>query len=427
MKVYHLPRRIPALSLLTLILSGLAHGGLPEQPQGVDLGQAKAARSGGEGLGAVELLVGQAAVKDGEGLWKVDDGLAIRAGDVLATGPDTRLRIQLKNGDALHLGAGVVAQVVSVERFRVWTGQAAIYVQPVEGNRTALMVEAPGGELEATGGKLGLEARSTGSTVMAFNNWDAWRDSDRYDAGDATRDWRMLARWQAEGGKAIPLAAGLKHSSGPLNAIRNGEEVDFTLATSPEAPAMKAALGALAQGDAQAKPLLTRLQNAFPGNAQAAYHLGRIALDAEDNVEALRQWQLFSRLDPAGAEALQVGPKMTLLIHETLKDEIKRAVAAEAALSAAPPEPGTVAVLPFVNRGDAAQAVLSKGLTAMVISDLSKVPGIKVLERAKLQKLIEEMQLSESGLVDEKSAIRAGKLMKAEKIMLGDYQLKTDK
>ena len=86
-----------------------------------------------------------------------------------------------------------------------------------------------------------------------------------------------------------------------------------------------------------------------------------------------------------------------------------------------------MAVLPFMNRGDPAQATLSKGLTAMVISDLSKIPDLKVLERAKLQKLLDEMKLSDSGLVEQKSAIRAGRLMKAEKIMLGDYQLQTDK
>lgn len=414
-------------ALLTLFVAASCSpvlAALPDRPADVDLAQAKEGRSGGESIGQVDLLMGQAALKDADGLWKAADGVSVKAGDVIRTGPETRLRVQMKNGDALHLGDGAVAQVVAADRLRLWSGQAAIYVQPVEGGRAPLVVEAPGGMLEAAGGKFGLAAQGAAGEVMAFNNWDAWRDSDRFEAGDASRDWRLQARWQPDGASAIPLAAGQRQPAGPLG---EGAEVVFTLATSPEIPAMKSGLAALTQGDAVAKPLFTRLQKAFPGNAEAAYQLGRIALEAEDNVEALRQWQLFSRLDPAGAEALQVGPKMTLLIHETLKDEIKRAVAAEAAISTEPPEPGTVAVLPFVNRGDAAQAVLSKGLTAMVISDLSKVPGIKVLERAKLQKLIEEMQLSESGLVDEKSALRAGRLMKAGKIMLGDYQLKADK
>ena len=205
-------------------------------------------------------------------------------------------------------------------------------------------------------------------------------------------------------------------------------ETDFTFATTPESLALKAALEAVRSGkDDLAKPRFMELQKAFPSNAQAAYQLGRIALSNGDNPEALKQWQMYARLDPSGAEKIHLGPRLTLLIQQTLKDEIQRALAAEASISNSPPEAGSVAVLPFMNRGDPAQATLSKGLTAMVISDLSKIPDLKVLERAKLQKLLDEMKLSDSGLVEQKSAIRAGRLMKAEKIMLGDYQLQTDK
>lgn len=424
--------RLPFPFALVTLCAGLssAWAALPMAPAGIEIAAGKADRPAQDALGGVELIIGQAALKDAEGaVWKAADGVQVKAGDTISVGPDGRVRIQFKNGDALHLGGGALAQVLAPDQIRLWSGQAAIYIRAAEGGRPPLVVEAPGGSLEATGGKLGMSASEGKTVTRAYNNWEAWRDTDRYEAGDAQRDWRVLARWKEESGTVTSLAAGQRQVSGESakTGLAADDEVVLTLATSPEVPALKQALQALDQGDAVAKPLFTRLQKAFPGNAEAAYHLGRIALEAEDNVEALRQWQLYSRLDPDGAEQLQIGPKLTLLIHETLKDEVRRAVAAESALSSAPPEPGTVAVLPFVNRGDVAQGVLSKGLTAMVISDLSKVPGVKVLERARLQKLIEEIQLSESGLVDEKSALRAGRLMKAEKLMLGDYQLQVDK
>ena len=420
-----------AVLFAALLISGAfvqnANAELPPPPS-VELAGADSGRAENGAIGHIDLVIGEAVLKDTEGhSWRADSGTPIKPGDVVRTGTDARLRFSLDTGDALHLGAATLVGLAGDGALQFWTGQAAIYAKTEDGGRTPLAVDTPDGRLQITGGKLGLSVAGNRSETMAFNNWDAWRDSDRYEAGDALRDWRVLARWQENGGKANGLAAGQRVASGQRGAIPEGEEVRFTLATSPEFPALKAALLATQTSDAAAKPLFQKLQRAFPGNAQAAYQLGRIALNAADNVEALRQWQLYSRLDPEGAEKLQIGPKMTLLIHQTLKDEIKQAIAAEAAISNSPPEPGSVAVLPFINRGDAAQAVLSKGLTAMVISDLSKVPGIKVLERAKLQKLIEEMQLSESGLVDEKTALRAGRLMKAEKIMLGDYQLQADK
>lgn len=416
--------------LLTGAFAYSACAALPPAPANIEFAGAKSDRVVKDAIGRVDLLVGEAVLRDAEGtIWKASAGTPIRTGDVIKTGTDARLRLSLESGDALHLGDGSLVGVVEAGRLNVWSGQAAIYAKSVEGTRAPLVLEAPDGTLEAEGGKLGLTVSGSHSDTQAFNNWDAWRDNGRFEAGDASRDWRVLAHWTEADGKKFSLAAGQRHSAGAATseAIAAGDEVKFTYATSPEIPALKDALTALSQSDAAAKPLFIKLQKAFPGNAQAAYHLGRIALESEDNLEALRQWQLYSRLDPEGAEKLGIGPRMTLLIHQTLKDEIKQAIASESAISRAPPEPGSVAVLPFINRGDAAQAVLSKGLTAMVISDLSKVPGLKVLERARLQQLIEEMQLSESGLVDEKTALRAGRLMKAEKIMLGDYQLQTEK
>jgi uncharacterized protein YjcR len=67
-------------------------------------------------------------------------------------------------------------------------------------------------------------------------------------------------------------------------------------------------------------------------------------------------------------------------------------------------------------------------LTAFVITDLAKVPGLKVLEREKLEKLIDEIKLSEKGDLVEKSArVRAGRIMRAEKLMIGDYLIETNK
>jgi hypothetical protein len=61
----------------------------------------------------------------------------------------------------------------------------------------------------------------------------------------------------------------------------------------------------------------------------------------------------------------------------------------------------------------------------MVIADIAKVPNIKVLEREKVDRLLEEIKLSQSGLVNKETEVRAGRLLRAEKLVVGDYKVDT--
>jgi hypothetical protein len=65
---------------------------------------------------------------------------------------------------------------------------------------------------------------------------------------------------------------------------------------------------------------------------------------------------------------------------------------------AAPPK--TIAILPFTNpEGIEEYRPLEEGLTQLLIADLSKAKDIIVVEREELDKVLEEMELSLSGLV----------------------------
>jgi tetratricopeptide (TPR) repeat protein len=64
---------------------------------------------------------------------------------------------------------------------------------------------------------------------------------------------------------------------------------------------------------------------------------------------------------------------------------------------------------------------LQKGLAQMLITDLSKVRKLRVVERLKLQRLLEEMKLGATGLVDPKTAPRVGKLLGTQKLVSGAF------
>jgi len=81
----------------------------------------------------------------------------------------------------------------------------------------------------------------------------------------------------------------------------------------------------------------------------------------------------------------------------------------------------TLAVLYFQNKtGQPALDALQKGLTLMLITDLSAVKGLQVVERVRMQALVEEMGLGVSGLVEKDTAPRLGRLLRAQWLVGGD-------
>jgi TolB-like protein len=64
---------------------------------------------------------------------------------------------------------------------------------------------------------------------------------------------------------------------------------------------------------------------------------------------------------------------------------------------------------------------LRKGLAQMFTSELSQLQGLHLVERADLNRVIEEMKLAQAGLIDEKTAQQVGKLVGAQHLLLGSF------
>ena len=175
-------------------------------------------------------------------------------------------------------------------------------------------------------------------------------------------------------------------------------------------------------GDADtAKAQLEAVQARDLSQAVVSYYLGLIALEKQNNAEALLLLQKYMKEDPQAAVEREVPKTITLLSTQQLQEEVAKAIAQESTLSNAPPEPNSIAVQAFASRGDPLYRALAKGIAAVVIADLSQVPGLKVLEREKVQKLTDEMKLGESGLAEASTAVRTGRLMRAEKVIVGSF------
>ncbi|MGH8659024.1 MAG: CsgG/HfaB family protein [Gammaproteobacteria bacterium] len=338
----------------------------------------------------------------------------LRPGSLVQTtaDADSRARIVLADGDVIHLGPSTL---LGVNRHNsdyvvdLRQGHIIAYAMPTIGARDPLLfVRTTRGVLTLPAGKGYLFARREEVEVVAFESAGRWR-----------RDG--LARDIKAGQKIKSVLQG-EHIAG----IARGLEARLSRWISPELWVEKAGVKLFRNNDlGAARRIFSQLQAAFPYNGSAAYHLGAICLDRGDLPKAISQWRKYMDIDPQGARKKGVSRHLTTLINQRIHEEVQYALANENKLSRSPPEPNSIAVHPFVNKGDARYRAIGKGLTAMVISDIAKIPGIKVLERERIQRLLDEIKLSESGLVSKDKAVRAARLLRAEKIVIGDYAVES--
>ena len=89
--------------------------------------------------------------------------------------------------------------------------------------------------------------------------------------------------------------------------------------------------------------------------------------------------------------------------------------------------PKTLAILPFENNSVTEPEhyePLTNGLSAMLITDLSnQVSTLKLIERDKIQALLKEIALSQSGAIDQSTAVRAGTILGAQATTFGSFMV----
>ncbi len=82
----------------------------------------------------------------------------------------------------------------------------------------------------------------------------------------------------------------------------------------------------------------------------------------------------------------------------------------------------TVAVIPLQNSTGLSQYDgLGSVLAEVITAKFSEVEGIRLVEREKLEALLEEMKLGASGAIDARTAARIGNLLGAQVITVGTF------
>jgi tetratricopeptide (TPR) repeat protein len=176
---------------------------------------------------------------------------------------------------------------------------------------------------------------------------------------------------------------------------------------------------------AKARESLERAQIVFPENYAVPYYLGLIYLEKGDRQNAVTQWRRYVKISPQNETALKIRGSITLLLRAQAHEYSKRVVAQEAALQRSSSSDKSIAVLRFNHKEHAGLGPIGKGVASLVMADLARLPGLQVVDRIKIQALIEEMKLGASEMVDAEVASKVGNLLNAKHVatgMISDFE-----
>lgn len=393
-------------------------GATPSVPDFDDIvGEPTVRSEAGASIGRIEASFGEVELIDGnQRRVEITEHLLLMRGDIIHVTIGARLRVKLASGDLLDVGEdsliGFYLQDDSA--ITLWKGLMAATVFPtIGGYRETLSGQTLHGSFKTIAGKFVIDTGydGFGTVAVVLDNRLVWQENNEPER--------------------VVVTGRLLHSNGDgypdIKSVSANKRLRMAARASSEVLLVREALELYSEEKTeQSKQQFATLQLAFPHSPLASYYLGQIALENNQLDEAVKQWQHYAKLDPIAAKEKGINRHLTLLISKNMQQQIKEALAQEGKISKKP-EPGTIAVTPLKSAGDDVRyQAIARGLTAMLVSDLSKVPSLKVLERKKINALMNELKLMKSGLVDKSTAARSGRLLGAETVVTGGLSLTTE-
>ncbi|HSR14856.1 MAG TPA: CsgG/HfaB family protein, partial [Gemmatimonadales bacterium] len=173
------------------------------------------------------------------------------------------------------------------------------------------------------------------------------------------------------------------------------------------------------QAYARARDVLAAAQLIRPAFTTAVY-LGLSEEAVGDFEAAERRYREAGALPITPNQRSELDRRITSLSRARLMAEARQAVARESTLAGEAPVRNAVAVLPWSYVGaDPSLQPLGYGLAHLIMSDLAGVDGLTLIERERIQALLDEMALRDAGQVDPATAARAGRLLRASHVLHG--------
>jgi TolB-like protein len=169
-----------------------------------------------------------------------------------------------------------------------------------------------------------------------------------------------------------------------------------------------------------ARTQLTHAVRLDPRDGSAALYLGLTAEQQKDFATARAAYQGYVRYGRTSRVRRQLEARLAALTRQELQTAAKSAVAQEQQLGTRTGSPRTVAVMPLRFVGsDTTLQPLERGFAELLTTDLSRSSQLTVVERARIQALVDELRLQQAGMTDSTTNVRAGKIIQAGRIVSG--------
>ncbi|MEP6493144.1 MAG: tetratricopeptide repeat protein [bacterium] len=170
----------------------------------------------------------------------------------------------------------------------------------------------------------------------------------------------------------------------------------------------------------EAKIALQKAASMDANDGVAALYLGLNAEAQNDFPAARTAYESYLRVGKTRGVKNQISERLVVVTRRENEAAAKLAVAQERQLGSIPGPPTTVAVMPFTFAGpDTNYKPLERGFAELVTTDLSRSARLTVLERARLQALLDEIALQRTTGVQTGTGVRAGKILQAGRLVGG--------
>jgi tetratricopeptide (TPR) repeat protein len=174
----------------------------------------------------------------------------------------------------------------------------------------------------------------------------------------------------------------------------------------------------------RARSILSRARDLDTRDGVVALYYGLTAEQQGDLVHARDAYTRYLAVGRSRSTRSEVASKLAALSQRELRDAARAAIADEQRLASDPGDERTIAVLPFrITSTNPAYAPLGRGLADLIVSDLGRVAALTLLERGRVQALLDELALSDSGRVDAGTASRSGRLLRAGRMVTGTLDI----
>ena len=194
-------------------------------------------------------------------------------------------------------------------------------------------------------------------------------------------------------------------------------------AASPTSAAVNRALGIAYYESKRYPDARTALDTAArldPRDGTTSLFLGLTAEAQNDLPAARRAYASYLQHGRTSRVRAQLQSRLAALARRELEADARLAVQQEATLGSVAGSPRTIAVFPLRFTGaDSSLKPLERGFADLLITDLARSSQLTLVERSRLQALLDEMARQQSGATDPATNVRAGRLLRAGRLVQG--------